>query len=232
MTRRHISVVDDLRRATAPDLARVENAATHLMSILGAEHARGTHPVQRLLSRAPDFQYWDHLPKNDVRDATSGACWFYHVHAPGGERADADEHGHFHCFIHRRHLARHGKLIVGPARGTKSPPLGHYIALAMRRDGLPLSWFTIAQPVTGDYFYPSAALHLARDHFHFTARGPLAPTTRWLHAMVGLYAPTITRLLDVRDTARTAPAKTEILSAAPADFPAYLDALDTLLAPA
>ncbi len=229
MTSTHTGAVDDLQCASAADLARIDNAASCLMTILAAEHARGTHPVQRLLSRAPDFQYWEHLPKNDVRDMSSGACWFYHVHAPGGERADADEHGHFHCFIHRRHLARHGKLIAGPTRGTRSPQLGHYIALAMRRDGLPLSWFTVAQSVTGDYFYPASALNRARDTFKFTARGPLAPTTRWLHAMVGLYAPTISRLLLARDMALAAQAKTEILSSAPADFPAYLDALDTLL---
>ncbi len=225
------TVLDDLCHISLKSLSGLRQASSRLIDVLAAEQQRGTHPVMRLLGRKSAFSYWDHLPRNDVRDATSGACWFYHAHPPDSARADPDEHGHFHCFIHRRHAARYGQCLAGPPRGPKKyPHLSHLAALAIRHDGVPLRWFAVAQPVTDDYVYPAEAMISAQHKFDFAARGPLAPTTKWLQAMVGIYAPVINTLLKERDTARKrATADTEILASVPLQFEEYLEKLANLL---
>lgn len=226
-----ISVLDALRGVSPLAVRDLQHAAQQLTDVLAAEQARGSHPVLRLMNRRAAFRHWDHLPARDVHDAASGACWFYHAHAPDSVRADPDEHGHFHCFVHRRHVARHGKCLYGPARaGPARPQLSHLAALAIRKDGMPLSWFTVTQPVTDDYVYPAAAMIRCLPKFSFAARGPLAPTTKWLQAMVLLYRPALIRLLEQRDAAYAAAATgDEILSTAPLQFSAYLDAVALML---
>jgi hypothetical protein len=166
-----------------------------------------------------------------VRDSSSGACWFYHVHAPDPSRVALDEHGHFHCFIHRRHPARHGRCLAAPsAAGKKHPQLSHVVALAIGHDGVPLRWFTVAQSVTDEYVYDAEAMMRTLHKFDFMPRGPLSPTTKWLQAMVGIYAPTIAALLQKRDiTLKKARRGQEILSQAPLQFDAYLARLADLL---
>jgi hypothetical protein len=219
--------LDDLKRIKPAQRQILGDAAYMLLDIISADQQRGTHVVGRLLPKIATLQYWAHLPVNDVRDATSGACWFYHCHPPEAARADDDEHGHFHLFIHRRHVARFGKLVAGPPRAAKKPPqLSHYVALAMRRDGMPLRWFTVAQSVTGDYVYPAAAMVAAAGKFEFTPRGPLSPTTNWLAAMVKLYEPTLQRLLRARDKTKNTE---EILSVADVKLADYLATLEELI---
>jgi hypothetical protein len=219
-----LAPLEDLKRANLAQRQSLADAAMTLLGVIAADRARSAHVVGRLLPKSGKLQHWAHLPAHDVRDATSGACWFYHCHPPEAGQADEEEHGHFHLFVHRRHAARYGKLVTGPPRGRKKPPqLSHLAALAMRRDGLPLRWFTVAQPVTGDYVYPAAAMIKAAGKFIFEARGPLSPTTKWLMAMLKLYVPTVQRLLVARDKAK---GSGDILSAAEVNLADYLTAIE------
>jgi hypothetical protein len=226
-----LNPLDDLKRASGSTAAKMIEAAEMLMTVLAADQQRGTHVVGRLLPKRKVLRHWDHLPAKDVRDAKSGACWFYHVHAPDVVRSNPDEHGHFHLFIHRRHAARHASLLQTPTPAKPKPPLlSHLVALAMRPDGLPLRWFTVAQSATNDYVYPAAAMKAAAHNFYFAPRGPLAPTTRWLMAMVQLYQPTILRLLDERDRALPEMKKNqEIMSVADVRLADYMTRLEALI---
>jgi hypothetical protein len=222
---------NDLKRLPKAGRAELGKAADCLLSIVMADLARGTHVIARLKPKAGLLRHWDHLPAQDVKDETSGACWFYHAHPPEEASCAAGEHGHFHLFVHRRHAARGGALQAGPGRVRKKPPqLSHLVALAMRSDGVPLRWFTVAQAVTGDYVYPADAMQAAARHFEFRARGPLAPTTRWLMAMVQLYQPTLRRLLTERDKIRSKAQRADgILSIADVQLPDYLAQLEDIL---
>jgi hypothetical protein len=231
VTMKPLNPLDDLKRVSAAQRQTMTDAALALLNVVASDYHRGRHVVGRLLPKTGELRHWAHLPVDDVRDAISGACWFYHCHAPDAIRADVEEHGHFHLFIHRRHAARRGKLYAGPARLSKKPAqLSHYVALAMRQDGLPLRWFTVGQSVSGDYVYPAAAMQAAAHKFDFVARGPLAPTTKWLMAMTQLYQPTLARLLDARDKEmKKAKNNQEILSTAQVNLAEYLSHLDTIL---
>ncbi len=162
--------------------------------------------------------HWRHYPAGDVYDATTHAQYFYHAHPPPQATAAHGEHGHFHAFLRARGLKPGVRPLVMPelviaghpavpAPAAPSAPAGepdepwvHLAAIAMDRAGRPLRLFTTNRWVTGETWY--GATDIAASLHRFAVGGDAAsPLDRWLTAMLGLFRPTIVRLLAERDAA-------------------------------
>ena len=107
-----IAMIDfaTLPRAT---LTRMSSAADVLLETLAAVQAEGRHIVDDLIDPDRGFHAHQHYPEDDASDRQSGAQYYYHAHWDDA-RAQG-EHGHFHCFIHTRHLRRKARPIRVPS---------------------------------------------------------------------------------------------------------------------
>ena len=165
--------------------------------------------------------HWRHYPAADVYDPASHAQYFYHAH-PRDARAVAHpgEHGHFHAFLRTRGLKAGSRPLVmpelaiagHPAAPTQAAPSApapagafdepwvHLVALAMDRAGRPLRLFTTNRWVTGETWYAAADVAASLDRFVIGGEAS-TPLDRWITAMLGLFRPTIARLLAERDAA-------------------------------
>lgn len=142
---------------------------------------RGLGMAQLALAGAAQFETWRHYPAGDLRDRTHGTQCYYHAH--GSRRSRAQEHGHFHLFV----------------RAADGQGFHHLAALSLDALGRPLRWFTTNRWVTGERFVEAAQLLPRLAEFRLEARGRLAPLARWLQALVRLYEPQLTTLLQRRD---------------------------------
>jgi len=177
--------------------------------------------VSAALGGEPRVFHWRHYPAGDVYDPASHAQYFYHAH-PRDSRAAAHpgEHGHFHAFLRAHGLKAGARPLVMPelaiaghpaapthAAPSAPAPAGepdeawvHLVAIAMDRAGRPLRLFTTNRWVTGETWYAAADVAASLDRFAIGADAP-TPLDRWITAMVGLFRPTIVRLLAERDAA-------------------------------
>jgi len=182
-------------------------------------------------------KFWEHYPKADARDEFCKARWYYHVHAPGNR--DADEHGHFHLFLHRTQLPEGLEPKVWPPQGEDAKAhVTHMIALSIDTVGIPRSWFTVNRYVTNEFLFPAEVMieHLPDFNVDHTKEDDLV--NRFVTAMVALYREEIAELLEIRDTkhaellaehgekAYEMASGAEVLSQIPIDLDAKISALD------
>lgn len=166
--------------------------------------------------------HWRHYPAGDVHDPVTHAQYFYHAHPPepGGPAPDG-EHGHFHAFLRARGLKPGARPLVmpelaiaghpamppqaapsapAPAGEPHDEPWVHLVAIAMDCAGRPLRLFTTNRWVTGETWHSAADIAASLDRFAISDE-IASPVDRWLTAMLGLFRPTIVRLLQERDAA-------------------------------
>lgn len=131
------------------------------------------------LCGAKEFVEWRHYPANDLVDPSSGYEFYYHAHS--ADEMPEGEHGHFH-------------IIKRDQRGFH-----HLIGIALDQKGLPVRLFTTNQWVTGEDI--GSAPHVLRSikGFKMTASGRVAPLSKWIGALIQLFADEIEGLVIGRD---------------------------------
>ena len=160
--------------------------------------ARDQRPLMRRVLPDGPIHFWDHHPKDDARDRATRSRWYYHVHAPGDR--DADEHGHFHLFLHRTQFAAAAVPLALPATGEAAPAhVAHLAALSIDPRGVPRAWFATNRWVTDEFLYDAETLiaHLPRFDVDHTPED--AAVNRLITAMVALYRDELAELLRERD---------------------------------
>lgn len=141
----------------------------------------GTNVLLETLRDAPDLTAWSHYPEGDVFDPASGAQYYYHCHSPAG---DAEEHGHFHCFV--RPEGREGKV-------------HHLAAIGVDPYGELLRIFTVNHWVVGDDWLESEATIPLLARFDIEMARPSYLVNRWLTAIFVRYEAEIAELIRQRD---------------------------------
>lgn len=181
--------------------------------------------------------FWTHYPKGDARDKNCKARWYYHVHAPGSR--EADEHGHFHLFLHRDQLPKGEPVKVMPQAGEEAKAhVTHLVALSIDTNGIPRAWFTTNRYVTDEFLFPADVMirHLPDYNVDHTQQDDLV--NRFVTAMVALYREEIVELLHQRDARQAELVEQhgdagyekecgeEVLSYIPIDLDAKLGSID------
>jgi hypothetical protein len=179
-----------------------------------AEAAREASEVQRILTKTGDtivgeilrgqgtFFEWRHYPPGDVYDAEFHAQYYYHAH-PEAERRSG-EHGHFHTFLRPMGMPDGVRPAPLPDYARPADPnddLSHLVAIAMDRDGTPLSLFTTNRWVTGETWYRAEDVIAMIANFRIDHARPSWPVNRWISAIFALFRPEIEHLLRERDIA-------------------------------
>lgn len=133
------------------------------------------------LRDAPDVKAWSHYPEGDVFDPASGAQWYYHCHSPSN---DAEEHGHFHCFVR--------------PEGTNGP-VHHLAAIGVDPYGKLHRIFTVNHWVVGDDWLDAAETVQLVKKFDVQMARPSYLVNRWLTAIFVRYEDEIANLIRQRD---------------------------------
>lgn len=172
---------------------------------------------------------FEHYPPDDVVDLRHGSQFYYHAHRDGDR-----EHGHLHLFWHATASGRRRHLRPGQPRWTRTAPT-HLFAISLDARGLPVALFTVNRWVTDGHWFDAATTMSFVDRFAPDTVDFHAHSCRWLTGFVRLYRPLIEALLVKRDRrlarrpdlARAlADHRLEVLSLAPIDWAADLDALE------
>ena len=153
--------------------------------------------VGELLKTEETFYEWDHYPNGDVYDRDTHGQYYYHAH-----RGNENEHGHFHTFLRRKGIPNH--IQPHPDQGDATVPQGedvlsHIIAISMDPEGYPFGLFSTNRWVTGENWFKASDVTSMLDHFEIDHAWPSWPTNRWISAMMILFRPQITALLEDRD---------------------------------
>ena len=175
----------------------VEAANTVIETIM--EMAQEGRPLMRRVLPDEEIHWWKHYPDQDARDAKTRSRWYYHVHAPGDR--DANEHGHFHLFLHLTQLDDDAKpMISAKKKGDVEPvPMTHLIGLAINHQGIPCQWFTTNRWVTDEFMYPAETMIAHIDRYNVDDTEEDKTVNRFVTAMVALYRDEIGALLKERD---------------------------------
>ena len=168
------------------------------MGVIEALHETGRNPVNDLIGAAP-FTQWDHYPPADFFDPATGALFFYHAHSP--EERVTGEHGHFHCFVERSRIDASAVPLFKPKPQARAKELCHLVAVSIDMRGLPTELFTTNQWVTDEWLYPAEAVVPLIDAFSFPSTRDTSLASRWLEALIALFRPQISQLLQERDVA-------------------------------
>ena len=115
--------------------------------------------------------------------AGRGVRAFYHCHTAA--TAPANEHGHFHLFLHS-----------GGDHATLAN-WGHLVGLSMDKLGQPLRWFTVNRWVSGGPWLAAPQLIALLEDL--TPASDLLLLEEWLLAMLAFYQTEIMQLLTRRD---------------------------------
>jgi len=156
--------------------------------------------VWEILRQTEKFYEWNHYPSGDVFDKETHSQYYYHAHAwEDGSRWD--EHGHFHLFVRKEGIpdAYQPKLLLPMQEGVKTDDLCHLCAISMDKFGKPLALFTTNRWVTGETWYPAAAVIELLPLFSITHAWPSWPTNIWITQMLRTYQNEISQLLWERD---------------------------------
>ena len=194
-------------------------------------------PLMKRVLPDEDVHFWEHYPKKDARDRDTKSRWYYHVHAPG--QRDADEHGHFHLFLHRTQLPKGLEPQVWPPQGEDAKAhVTHIAGLSINHQGIPRAWFMTNRFVTNEFLYPADVMidHLPDYMVDNTAEDD--QVNQFLTAMVALYRNEIAELLHQRDKALIELVKehgdaafekasgVEVLAQIPIDLDAKIETID------
>ena len=154
-------------------------AAQELANIQMRYAESGRTLNEAALGGARDFIEWQHYPNNDLVDEQSGYEFYYHAHSV--DEMPDEEHGHFHV-IKRESNAFH-----------------HLIGIALNQRGLPVRLFTTNQWVTGEEMVESKLAIKSLGEFQMVVKGRMAPVSKWVGALIQLFAVEIENLILERD---------------------------------
>lgn len=172
--------------------------AAHTVIETITQMAQEQRPLMLRVVPEEGAKFWTHYPVKDARDKKCKSRWYYHVHAPGSR--DADEHGHFHLFLHRTQLPEGLEPKVWPPQGEEAKAhVTHLIALSIDAVGIPRSWFTVNRYVTNEFLYPAETMIAHLDDFNVDHTKADDCVNRFVTAMVALYRDEIAELLHQRD---------------------------------
>jgi hypothetical protein len=144
---------------------------------------RTSNPVMEVLQGVTQVEQEHKYPEPGLAFTGSGLRAFYHCHA--ATTAPANEHGHFHLFLHN-----------GGDREALAN-WGHLAGLSMDQFGQPLRWFSVNRWVSGGPWL--AAPRLVALLQQLTATSELLLVEEWLLAMLAVYQPELAQLLAQRD---------------------------------
>lgn len=179
------------------ELERMQEAGVLIGENLRLLKKSGQNMVGQCLAHQGTFYEDEHYPKGDVYDAESHAQYYYHAHRP-----ESGEHGHFHTFLRAAGMPRMVKPVAyaGKAkRPSGKDALSHIVAVSMNRPGMPIGMFTTNRWVTDETFYPAADVIKMLDRFTIEQSYPCLATNRALTAIMHLFKPQVTALLEQRD---------------------------------
>ena len=184
------------------DLAQMAEAALEVAEVQRILTKTGDTIVGEILRGQGTFFEWRHYPPGDVYDAEFHAQYYYHAH-PEAERRSG-EHGHFHTFLRPMGMPEGVRPV--PLQDYTKPAdpnddLSHLVAIAMDRDGTPLSLFTTNRWVTGETWYRAEDVIAMIANFRIDHARPSWPVNRWISAIFALFRPEIEHLLRERDVA-------------------------------
>lgn len=154
-------------------------AAQELASIQMRYANTGRTLNEAALGGARDFVEWQHYPNNDLVDERSGYEFYYHAHST--KEMPQGEHGHFHVI----------------RRDTNT--FHHLIGISLNQRGLPVRLFTTNQWVTGENMVNSKLVIKSIQEFQMSVKGRMAPVSKWVQALIQLYAVEIEGLILGRD---------------------------------
>jgi hypothetical protein len=154
-------------------------AAQELASIQMKYAESGRTLSEAALCGAKAFVEWQHYPANDLVDEVSGYEFYYHAHS--ADEIPNVEHGHFH-------------VIKRNAKGFH-----HLIGIALNQKGLPTRLFTTNQWVTGEVIADSTIAMRSIQGFEMVTKGRMALVTKWIVALIQLFAKEIEGLILERD---------------------------------
>ena len=173
--------------------ADVERAVAEMRFCEALLAKSGLNILTETLRDVSDVTLWEHYPPGDVFDPESGAQWYYHSHAIGGDGpqggqagAPDDEHGHFHCFIR--------------PQGAEGP-IHHLVAVAVDAFGRPTRLFTVNQWVVGDDWLEASRAVALVKLFDVQLARPSYLVNRWLTAVITAHEAKIIDLIFQRDAA-------------------------------
>ncbi len=155
------------------NLKQMQSAREHakdIVEVMAAYARQGSNLCLAARAGARSFQEWAHYPTNDAVDTVHQTEFYYHAHAKA-ERAN-NEHGHFHIF----------------SRPKNSTRFHHLVAISLNPLGRPTRLFLTNQWVTGEVWLSDKKIAPLIDRFNCHISGRLAPVSRWISGMVGLYA--------------------------------------------
>jgi hypothetical protein len=191
---------------TAPAAAQLGQAERRQLLAAAAEVQRCQHALSKaglnvvgeLLKGHDGFFEMNHYPDEDVFDRDSHTQYYYHAHREG-----AVEHGHFHTFLRGKGIPADLQPLT-QAPGSQAWPSGdeaitHLIAVSMDAWGQPIGLFACNRWVTGESWYPAAAVKQLLPGFSVDHAFPSWPTNLWLTALLQLFRPQIEALVDHRD---------------------------------
>lgn len=153
-----------------------------------------------LQADAEKFISMHHYPKGDRIDYETGSQYFYHCHR---EDEATDEHGHFHTFMRKSHIAKRRKRYTCPD-GTvyEHGPMTHLAAVSLNRHGQLCRIFTVNRWVTKELLYghEDLAHFLKKYRVEQIEHAPeFKPLDQWLSAALHLFTPQIVWLQQQRD---------------------------------
>lgn len=154
-------------------------AAQELASIQMKYAESGRTLSEAALCGAKAFVEWQHYPANDLVDEVSGYEFYYHAHS--ADEMPNGEHGHFH-------------VIKRNAKGFH-----HLIGIALNQNGLPTRLFTTNQWVTDEEIADSTMVVKSIQGFQMVTKGRMALVTKWIGALIQLFAKEIEGLILERD---------------------------------
>ena len=185
-------------RLSAAERSAQLAAAEEIQRCQRALSKAGLNVVGELLKGHDGFYEKNHYPDGDVFDRDSHAQYYYHAHREGGL-----EHGHFHTFIRGQGIPGSLQPLSAPA-GSEAWPSGdeaiaHLIAVSMDAWGQPIGLFACNRWVTGETWYPAAAMKQLLPRFCIDHAHPSWPANLWLTALLQLFRPHIQALIEHRD---------------------------------
>lgn len=221
------------RDASSKDFtAALQAARTSVQAF--AEVTAGSGSLLQSWIAGREVVEYEHYPPNDVVDLRHGSQFYYHAHRDGDR-----EHGHLHLFWHATASGRRRYLRAGKPRWSRTAPT-HLFAISLDARGLPVGLFTVSRWVTDGHWFDASTTMSFVERFVLAEVEGHELSCRWLTGFVRLYRPLIESLLIRRDRVLARRSnlndaledhRLEVLSQAPIDWAADLDALESLHLP-
>lgn len=183
----------------SPTRTRSRNSVDAFISATVAIASAGLPLMRRIIADDGDYRVWNHYPEDDAVDATHGARWFYHAHAP--KPGWPAEHGHFHLFLDRRHFDPDRCLAAPAEPKPDAPELVHVVSLSIDQQGLPVRLFTVNRWATDEWLYPARDIVDRLDRLDLSQATGDSLVAQWLSAAVKAYAPEVEWVISMRDQA-------------------------------